>query len=141
MMIREALVKRGINRQFIIQTFKFGIVGVMNTIIGYGTYYILVKLNLYYLVASILSTVVGVINSYFWNKYWTFNSKKKSKSEAVRFVTVYVVQFLLNLGLLRVMVEFMNIGKEVAGFYALLIVTGVSFLGHKFFSFRKDCNK
>jgi len=119
------------------QAIRFVIVGVINTIVGYGSYVIFVYLGIYYLIANILSYVVGTINSYIWNKYFTFKSKKRSFPELLRFIFVYVVQLLVNMGLLKLLVERFGMNKMIAGIPTLLVTTLISFFGHKYFSFRK----
>jgi putative flippase GtrA len=126
-----------ISKEFIKETFRFGVVGILNTIVGYGSYFILIKLHVFYIVASLCSHIFGVINSYFWNKYYTFKSVKKSTPELIRFLSVYTITFIINLGILTFLIEKLKIEKEVAGFTTLCIVTAISFLGHRFWSFNK----
>jgi Predicted membrane protein len=120
------------------QEFRFIIVGVINTIVGYGSYFILVKtIGIYYLLAQILSYIIGTTNSYLWNKFFTFKSSKKSISEVLRFISVYVVSLLINLGLLKMLVDYIGVDETIAGIPTLFVTTLVSYFGHRFFSFRK----
>lgn len=109
------------------QTIRFGIVGVINTVVGYGVYFLMLRLKVVYVIALLISHIVGVTNSYFWNKYFTFKSHRKSLKELVRFLSVYAVTFVVNLGILMVMVEKVKMGKEIAQVVALFIVTAISF--------------
>lgn len=122
------------------QTLRFGIVGVINTVIGYGVYFLMLRIKVAYVLALLISNIVGVTNSYFWNKYFTFKSRKKSFTELVRFLSVYAVTFLVNLVILMLMVEKVKMNKEIAQVVALFIVTLISFFGHKFWSFSKKFN-
>lgn len=117
------------------QTIRFGIVGVINTIVGYGVYFILLRFKVFYVASLLISHIIGVTNSYFWNKYFTFKSSQKSFKEVARFVSVYAVTFAVNLVILMVMVEKIKLGKDIAQLIALFVVTAISFLGHKFWSF------
>lgn len=119
-------------RQFV----RFVFVGVLNTIVGYGSYLLFLYLGLHYLFAVVFSHSIGVTHSYFWNKYWTFRNKTKSHKQKLKFVTVYCVTFALNAILLTFFVEFVRMSPQIGGFFALLIVTIASFCGHKFWSFR-----
>ncbi len=130
-------VRQLITKKFISQTLKFAVVGVLNTIIGYGIYYLLLKLNLYYIFALLIAHILGAVNSYLWNKYWTFASKKKSFVELLRFISVYIVTFISNLALLAIFVEKLMIDKAIGGFLSLMIVTILSFFGHKLWTFSK----
>lgn len=113
------------------------LVGILNTIVGYGSYVLLIYFGVYYLLANVLSTIIGTAHSYVWNKFFTFKSKKKSFSELIRFLIVYAVQFFINIGLLKVLVDFVGMNKMLAGIPTLFVTTLISFLGHKYFSFRQ----
>lgn len=131
------MINSKIDKKTIYETLRFGLVGILNTIVGYGTYYIFVKLNINYVLSSLMSQIIGVTHSYFWNKYFTFKSKSKSLLEIYRFISVYVFTFLINIGILSFLIEKIYIGKEEAGFIAMMAVTILSFIGHKFWSFNK----
>lgn len=129
--------ERKVTIYLIIQTFKFGLVGLLNTLIGYGIYFILLRwIN--YLIALFIANVIGTTNSFFWNKYWTFKSKSKYHSEMLRFVLVYTVAFIINAVLLSLMVNKYHINAKVAQAFILVLVTLISFFGHKYWSFRQD---
>lgn len=115
---------------------KFVFVGVLNTIVGYGFFAFFVLIGLHYSLALILSSVIGIIHSYFWNKYFTFKSFMRSFFEFFRFVSVYLVIFLLNWAFLWIFVDIysFNILQVQAG--VIIFLTICSFLGHKFWSFR-----
>ncbi len=57
-----------------IQIAKFCIVGILNTVVGYGAFFILVN-YFYYLLALLIAHIIGVIHSFFWNKYWIFGTQ------------------------------------------------------------------
>lgn len=82
------------------------------------------------------SHIIGVIHSYFWNKYWTFKKKEKSHKEKVKFASVYAVTFAVNAGLLVLFIEYLGMTAQIAGLLAMFIVTIISFTGHKFWSFK-----
>jgi Predicted membrane protein len=130
------LLEKYLNAGFVGRIFKFGIVGVLNTIVGYGTYFILVRYNIHYSLASLISQVVGVIHSYLWNRNWTFKQSSKDSGQILRFLSVYVVTYFANLGLLAIMIEKFYLGKEISGLISLFIMTMISFVGHNFWSFK-----
>jgi Predicted membrane protein len=120
------------------QEFRFIIVGLINTVIGYGSYYIFVKIGVYYLLSQIISYIIGTTNSYLWNKFFTFKSSKKSFAEILRFISVYAVSLSLNIGLLKILVDCFGVNEIIAGIPTLFVTTLVSYFGHKFFSFKKN---
>ncbi|MEZ9450807.1 GtrA family protein [Vibrio splendidus] len=51
---------------------KFGSIGVMNTVLSYLIFVVLIRLNVHYLTASGLSFIVGTLFSYTVNSRYTF---------------------------------------------------------------------
>ena len=113
-------------------------VGGINTIVGYGFYALFIALGLNAYLATTLSTIIGVINSYFWNKYFTFKQPKKSLAEILRFVLVYAISYAANLGLVYLFVDRLGLNSYVSGAVCLFVVTIVSYVGHNFFSFQNN---
>ncbi len=123
------------------QSFKFIIVGVLNTIVGflaYAAYIYFIQNN--YLHALIISHIVGVTHSYLWNNRWTFQQKKYNAKSAVKFMSVYAVTFFVNLFLLSILVDTIDMNKLIAQAIALFLTTLVSFFGHKYWSFKTSKN-
>ena len=114
---------------------RFLFVGGINTAVGYGTFALCIFCGLHYVFAQLISTVIGVINSYFWNKYFTFRKRSKSLSEVVRFISVYAVSYVINLGLLFVLIDMMKMNEYLAGTLGLIATTLISYIGHNKFSF------
>ena len=116
---------------------RFLFVGCLNTIVGYGTYALLVYINVNYLIANTISTIVGVIHSYIWNRNFTFKSNNKVGKELIKFITVYIISYIIGLINLYVIVNIFDINKYIAGIINIVITTIVSWFGHKYFSFRR----
>jgi len=115
---------------------RFIFVGILNTIVGYGAYFILLHLNMYYMVALLISSVIGITHSFIWNKKWTFKSKGDVRKESFKFISVYGIAFLINLVTLAFFVEKLMLNPKIAQVFALGLVTMISFIGHKYWSFR-----
>ncbi|MDE6597502.1 MAG: glycosyltransferase [Clostridia bacterium] len=130
------------------QRIRFLFVGALNTAVGYGVdagfTALFLKLGISTAVAiaagGAIGTVIGTIHSYLWNKFFTFQSKKKSFWEIVRFVLVYAVQygisFGMNLGLSKVISN-----PWIYKLITICVTTVISWFGHKYFSFRQKKEK
>lgn len=118
----------------IIQLSKFSFVGILNTIVGYGAFFIfLTWFN--YMVSLIISHIIGVTHSYVWNKYWTFKSDGIQIKEFVKFNSVYVIVFVVNAITLIFLVDTFKFNPKIGQLLVLPIITIISFTGHKYWSF------
>src|SRR3989304_6599270 len=100
------------NRVGFFQLGKYGVIGVLNTLLNAGIYNLLIfmtdissglVLDSFFVVAFIIT----VANSFFWNKYWSFEEKKSEniKSEAVQFFSVSAAVAVINIALLHMIVN------------------------------------
>jgi putative flippase GtrA len=119
------------------QIIKFCCVGVLNTIVGYGAFFILVN-YLYYLVALLIAHIIGVIHSFLWNKYWIFKTKKINLEEFIKFNAIYVIVFMVNAGALFACVDIISIDPKLAQLILLPIITVISFFGQKLWTFKAN---
>ena len=124
---------------------KFLMVGGLNTLVGLGSYWLILILLgvditqtnsavVPVVIATVISQILGVINSYLWNKYFTFESKQKSKAEMVRFILVYLVAFGVDYTLKLVLRTSLN-NLWIAVITTLTTMV-ISFVGQKLFVFR-----
>lgn len=127
---------------------KFVIVGIWNTVFGYGIFCLLDTHFTWlfstraaaYMSAMVLSLILSVTSAYICHKYITFKSKAKGREiigEYLRFFTTYFFTICLNLILLPVFVEIVHIHPKIAAAVTTLLCTVASYLGHSRFSFRK----
>lgn len=100
--------------------------GGINTAITYGLY-LLLKIYISYRVAFSASYIVGIIFAYYYNSLVVFKSPLSFK-KFIQFPVVYLVQYLLNLGLLEVFVQVLRVNTTVAPIFVLIIVTPVTYL-------------
>lgn len=139
----------------------FAIIGVLNTSIDVGVFALLkytlaIPNESYFIVyINLISVITAIIFSYFANKYITFQHKKKTKPrEFGSFLIVNIFSFIVNTIVLRLTILLLPatillplslsfipsqlidpaiIGKLLGAGVSMI----VSFLGYKFFVFRK----
>ena len=56
---------------------KFGLVGVLNTLINWIIFALLNFIGVYYIVANVIAYVIATANSYIWNSKWVFKYNGK----------------------------------------------------------------
>ena len=123
------------------QFIRFSLVGVSNTLVFYAVYLGALWLGFSFVAAAAAGTAVGIANSYVLNKIFTFRTAAqasgKQLGEKVRFVTVYVAQYFVNIAVISVFVNIFGVPPELAGLPAIGAAVFVSFFGHKYWTFRK----
>ena len=100
--------------------------GGINTVLTYG-FYLLFDLFLSYRLAFTVSYLVGIVFAYFYNSWVAFNSPFSLK-KFLQFPLVYLVQYLLSMGLLEVFVQAVGVNTALAPIFVLIIVTPVTYL-------------
>ena len=121
-------------RQFV----KFGLVGILNTIITISIIFVFMKLlNISYIISNVVGYLFGFINSFILNKIWTFASKKSIGRESFLFVVIFVVCYSLQLILLIILKEKLQIKPEYAQIISIIFYSILNFTGNKFITFRK----
>jgi len=118
------------------QLIKFSLVGILNTVIGYAVFFI-ASLFMNYIVALIIAHVVGVTNSFFWNKYWVFRSDGNKIVEFLKFYSIYALVLIVNIILLYYLVSVLQFEPQISQLVLLPILTIITYLGHKHWSFYK----
>lgn len=105
---------------------RFLIMGGTNTIVAYAIY--LVLLNwMRYEFAYTIGYGVGIVMAYTLSAMFVFRKPMRKRS-AIRFPLVYVAQFLVSLGLLRLAVEVIHIPQWAALAFAVVLTIPVTFL-------------
>lgn len=121
----------------LVQFVKFGIVGVLNTLLTFAVYTLLLKVfGVWYLAASAIGFIVGTINSFLINRRWTFREHVGDALTPVRWAVVQCCGLGVNEGLLYVFVHQARIDKLVAQALATVVVTVSTFFANRAWTFR-----
>ena len=92
-----------VSRETGFQFVRFAFVGLANTIIDLGFYFILTRylgfLGSLIFVAKGVSFLIATFNSFVWNRYWTFGKGFEFQwRELIKFYTVVGSGIFINLG-------------------------------------------
>ena len=147
---------------FWIQAFKYGIVGVANTLLTAITIWIMMHIlhpsekeepvsSFVITISNTAGFVVGVINSFIWNRLWTFKSKKKWKRDFIRFIIAFLICFIPQLLLVNFLNTHINgsdlrfiFGKQsfvisfayICQLIGIVFYTSLNFLCNKYYTFK-----
>lgn len=121
---------------------RFVIVGGFNTVVGYGIF-VLVQLTIgkhtSYLLSLYVATFLGTIIAFLGHRRYTFRitGRRNLMVDFLRFAAVNVVALVMNTIALPLLVELGRLNPLLAQALIVLVTTVVSYIGHKFFSFRR----
>lgn len=126
----------------VIKAAKFALVGVANTLIDYGVFTLLTQLagtQLY--LANVIAYGCGMLNSYVWNRSWTFRSRERFFSPALlRFVVLNLAMAGLSTVLLYGFHQLLGLSDLIAKGGATLLTLAVNFLCNRLWVFRSQTN-
>lgn len=117
------------NKQFIV----FLLVGGINTLFGYSVFAFLIYLKLHYTLAALLSTIAGVIFNF--NTFGRIVFKNAQSRLFLKFAVVYVIVYLLNIGLITMLDMVLN-NFYINGAIAMAIVAVLTYFLNKYFVFK-----
>ncbi|MDC3418509.1 GtrA family protein [Aquibacillus salsiterrae] len=123
---------------------RFLVVGIINTVVGLSTMFLLLHLQLNYWVSTFVGNAVGACVSYFLNRTFTFNSTVSIHKSIVRFLVVigacYFIAYYVGIQLATSVIwKLANLPLAHAEVVAVLLGTGLytvlNFLGQRTFVF------
>lgn len=122
-------------KKLINQILKFGIVGVIATIIDFIVLYLLTEfLHVHYLISSIISFTVSVIFNYILSIKWVFEANhKQTKKDFIIFVVLSIIGLGINSLIMYLMVDKFNIHYMFTKVFATGVVMVYNFITRKIF--------
>ena len=146
------LIAKYKNKIGFLQLGKYGVIGVLNTFLNAGIYNFLIFITN---IASgftvdsffVVAFVLAVTNSFFWNRYWTFEKTGTETvgKDAFQFFFVSTVVAVINIGILHTIVNIigapanidLKIWANIALFFTIITAFFGNFFGYKFLVFKK----
>lgn len=130
---------------------KFGLIGVLNTLLDFGVLNFLSYLTKVYsgstlILLNVFAFLAANINSYFWNKSWTFSSRSRNvAAEFGRFLIVSIIGFGINSLILWLLTSLMHplagispqLWENIAKLAATVVYTIWNFIGYKLIVFKE----
>jgi putative flippase GtrA len=128
-----------LKKVFNTQEVRFLIAGGWNTLFGYAVYaipYYFLHKWVHYMVIAVVGNVFAITMAYVTHKFFVFRTKGNVLREYVKFIGVYGVTTVIGLTALPFCVEILKFSPYIAPLFILVVTTVISFLGHKYFSFK-----
>ena len=141
-----------------IQLLKYGAIGVMNTVITLVSFYLLnTWAGVPYGISNIVGYVLGVVNSFLWNRNWVFKTKNNFGREALLFacgfMACWILQGIVSLVLLEGLgwkhlptdvIPFLpmeNAGQNIVMVVSMVAYTIANYAYNRMITFREKVEK
>lgn len=132
------------NKDFIMEVIHFGIVGVCNTLLGWGIMAVLYNLiHMNYWLSTGISYFIGSVFSYHANAKLTFKVENRDKGLPWRFAVNILICYLISFSVAQPLVKRVLsaqpavIVDNVAMVLGMCFFVVMNFFGQKLFVFRK----
>ncbi len=131
---------------------KYGVIGVLNTLLSAGVYNLLIFItniasglvvDLFFIAAF----AITVTNSFFWNRQWAFGGTGTETvgKDAFQFFSVSILVAIVNMGLLHIIINVigapagidLKIWANIALVFTIVTAFLGNFFGYKFLVFKK----
>lgn len=101
---------------------KFGLIGVLNTLINWILFILLNSFGVYYIISNVIAYSISTLNSYLWNSKWVFKYNEDNvKETSFKFIVLNIIGLTLNTIILYLLVDIVRLNKLIA----LVITTGI----------------
>ncbi|WPC42398.1 GtrA family protein [Clostridium sp. JS66] len=118
---------------------RFSLVGISNTLIDFIVFTIFQGLiGVSYTLSQVLGYSFGVVNSFVFNKKWTFQGGKSNKKvyhELFQFIIVNIMSLAITLIFMKFLVKDFNFNVYVAKIVVTFIAQITNFIAYKLWVF------
>ncbi|MCE0494825.1 GtrA family protein [Vibrio salinus] len=114
----------------LLQKLRFSVVGVINTVVAYLSFVILLYLLKYYLIASVLSSFIGMMVSFILNRRFVFRAAAR-KGQFIPFCVVNLVSISCSAGAVYIFVDVLNIYVYLAQAMSIGVSMVINYLGYR----------
>jgi putative flippase GtrA len=122
-------------KQALAQLVRYGFVGLASNLFGYLLYLGLTQLGLGPKLAMTLLYFVGVLQTFVFNKKWSFRFNGAATPALVRYATVYAVGYVVNLSVLMLLVDQMGLPHQWVQGAMIIVVAALLFLAQRYWVF------
>jgi len=116
------------------QFFTYNVVGLVNTIVGFGIIFMLMFMGFSPVLSNAIGYAIGATLSFYLNMRYTFQSKNNTLSTMVNFFVVLAIVYGMNLLVLQFLLPLIN--PYLAQIIAGIVYTLGAFFLMKIFVFK-----
>ncbi|PQJ97471.1 GtrA family protein [Chromatium okenii] len=123
-----------------VQLSRYALVGVASNAFGYFLYLLLTNVGMGYKSAMSLLYIVGVAQTFIFNRSWSFRHQGAMRGAFVRYVISYAIGYLLNLSVLWLAVDYFGFPHQIVQGAMIFTLALMLFLLQKYWVFLERDN-
>ena len=117
------------------QLLRFALVGLASNAVLYLVYLLLTELGLGHKTAMSSLYLLGVLQTFVFNRRWTFRYQGRMPKALIRYLASYGLGYFFNLAMLIIMVDTLGLSHRIVQGILILITAGLLFLLQKYWVF------
>ena len=121
--------------KLLVQVVRYGVVGVLNNLLGYLIYLVVTWAWLDPKLAVTLMYPIGAVTAYFGHAKYSFTYSGQTSHGIARYVFAHLIGYGANIGLLYVFSDLLQFPHQLVQAVAIVVVAGVLFLLFRYFVF------
>jgi putative flippase GtrA len=122
-----------------IEIVRYGLIGVVNTVFGYGVF-VGLQLTLgqviQYTIVQVISNLIAIVEAYWLQRWLVFRHQGGWWVGLAKFASVYAGAFFFSLAMVALLVEVFKVNVLVAGAITIVLQTVGTYSANKWFTFR-----
>ena len=122
------------------QVRRYGIVGILNNLLGYLIYLLITWFWLDPKIAVTLMYPIGAVTAYYGHAKYAFSYNGRYSHGLVRYVISHLIGYGANIGMLYFFWNQLGYPHQIVQVVAILVVAGMLFLLFRYFVFGEGCH-
>jgi putative flippase GtrA len=114
---------------------RYALVGLVSNAIGYLLYLLLTYLGMGHKTAMTLLYIIGVLQTFYFNRNWSFKHHAVAQGSFVRYVFAYLFGYAINFVILWLGVDLLHLPHQGVQGFAIIMVATCLFLMHRYWVF------
>ena len=115
---------------------KYVIAGLINTAIGYGVFFSLIRwAGVSPEIANATCYIVALVIAFLLNRFFVFQGSTTSKVTILKFITAFACAFIINQVVLFLLFRILSVQPEIAQIFSMMAYAIVFYMLNKFFVF------
>jgi putative flippase GtrA len=119
-----------------IQLSRYAVVGLTSNAVGYLLYLLLTYAGMGHKTTMTLLYAVGVAQTFYFNRRWSFSHDGQVSSAFVRYLTAYALGYVFNLAVLMILVDRWGWPHQWVQGVMIFVLAGMLFLMQRYWVFR-----